>query len=201
MESHDGRTLKEASKGKLRILQRGGMKLALKLEQIFWSQLDDAARESKTTTSKLVFELLAKSPGAANRTALIRCFCLERARKSASLGRLSAESFDMLGIISACPTPVAVITSERKLAAFNPAFGSLADSLRSGAGQAIQLSFNEPLVKIQQAMIGAPHRIFVFQVGIKVGDSSAAYYRCRFAMADRNKGLQSLIVVFFEIQP
>lgn len=200
MESHYGRTLKEASKGQLRILQRGGVKLALKLEQIFWSQLDDAARESKTTTSKLVFEILAGSPGAANRTSLLRCFCLERARKLASLGRLSAESFDMLGIISACPTPVAVITSERKLAAFNPAFGTLAGSLRTGAGQAIRLSFNEPLIKIQQCMIATPNRIFAFQVGIQVGDSPATYYRCHFAMADHKKGLQSLIVVFFEVQ-
>jgi predicted DNA-binding ribbon-helix-helix protein len=200
MSTHEGRGLAEAGKTQLRILQRKGAKMAVRLENIFWSQLDDLAKDGKTTTSKLVFELLNSNTQTRNKTGLLRCFCLERARSKASINRLQAESFDMLGIIAACPSPVAVITPQRKIAAFNPAFGTLIGSMRANQdrGTAIQLSFSESVQKIQQSLLDQPTRISVFQVGIQVGEGKAQFHYCRFALADRSKGNESLIVLFFE---
>ncbi len=200
MSTHEGRGLAEAGVTQLRILQRQGIKMAVRLERIFWSQLDDLAREAKTSTSKFVFEILTANENTTNRTGLLRCYCLERARSKGSINRLQAESFDMLGIIAACPSPVAVITPHRKIAAFNPAFSSLI-TLMSGIqdrGTAIQFSFGESITKIQQNLIDYPTRISVFQVGIQIGSSTAQYYYCRFALVDRAKAKESLILLFFE---
>ena len=200
MSDHGNRSLEDAILTTLRILQRKGVKTAIRLENIFWSQLKDFAREDKVSTSKLAFDIIDRHKGAKNKTALLRCYCLERARMKASLKTLQAESFDMLGLIAACPTPVAIITPQRKISAFNPAFSELLDVLRgvTGKGQAIQLSFSEPLQKIQRLMIEQPRRIFVFQIGLQVGDAQVQYFFCRFAMADMAKAEQSLIVLFFE---
>jgi predicted DNA-binding ribbon-helix-helix protein len=200
MSTHEGRSLAEAGETQLRVLQRRGTKLAVRLERIFWSQLDDLAKDAKTSTSKLIFEILGANAGALNKTGLLRCFCLERARSKGSISRLQSESFDMLGIIAACPTPVAVITPQRKIAAFNPAFSNLITLMRGNQnrGMAIQLSFSESVPKIQQSLLDQPTRISVFQVGIQVGTGAAQYHYCRFALADRTKAGESLIILFFE---
>ena len=200
MNQRQGRNLQDASLTQLRILQRKGVKIAVRLENIFWSQLDDLARDDKVTTSKLVFDLFERNKETKNRTGLLRCYSLERVRSKVSVSSLNATSFDMLGLIAACPTPVAVITPQRKISAFNPAFGDLLGSIRgnSSKGLAIQLSFSEPLQKIQRYLIEQPRRIFVFQIGIQVGDTPVQYFFCRFALVDRSKGSQSLVVLFFE---
>jgi len=200
MNQRKGRDLQDASLTQLRILQRKGVKIAVRLENIFWSQLDDLARDDKVTTSKLVFDVFERNKGTKNRTGLLRCYSLERVRSKVSVSSLNAASFDMLGLIAACPTPVAIITPQRKISAFNPAFSDLVGSMRGslGKGMGIQLSFSEPLQKIQQLMIEQPRRIFVFQIGIQVGDAPVLYFFCRFALVDRSKGSQSLVVLFFE---
>lgn len=200
MNTHEGRGLAEAGITQLRILQRQGTKMAVRLERIFWSQLDDLAKDAKTTTSKLVFEILDANKGSINKTGLLRCFCLERARSKGSISRLQSESFDMLGIIAACPTPVAVITPQRKIAAFNPAFSNLITVMRGtqDRGTAIQFSFSESVQTIQQNLIDHPTRISVFQVGIQVSGGKPYFHYCRFALADRVKAKASLILLFFE---
>ena len=200
MDKSSNRTLAKATETRLRILQRRKAKHAVRLERIFWSQLDDLAREAKVSTSELVFGLFEDNSGTRNRASLLRCHCLDRARSQANQSRLLAQSFDLLGVIAACPTPVAVITPQRRISAFNPAFGELLETLRQGgdAGRAIHLSFSEPIQKIQQRLIDEPRRILVFQVGLRVGDGAPTYFLSRFALADRSQGLESLIVLFFE---
>ncbi len=200
--SASSRTLADAATGRLRIMQRKGVKAAIKLEEIFWSQLKDFAKEDKTTVSQLVFGIFDQNPGSGNRTALLRCYCIDRSRRMVSVNRLNAETFDMLALIAACPTPVALITPERKVVAFNPSFGDLLSSIRGDAkGRAIQFSFSVPLTRIHRSLIEQPRRITVYQIGILAGEAKSRQYLARFAMADRSKGLDSLLVVFFDDRP
>ena len=200
-EPHGGRSLGQAVETKLRVLQRHGVRMAIMLEKIFWSQLDELAKDKDTSTTKLVFDILAQYPKTRNRTGLLRCFCLEQARTRGSRERLQAESFDMLGVIAACPSPVAVITPQRKIVAFNPTFSKLMMTIRGSQdahGTAIQFSFSEAVPKIQAALLAEPRMLVAHQVGVQIGGGNAHYYICRFALADHSKGDQSLIIIFFE---
>lgn len=197
------KNLQDACTTRLRILQHKGTKAAIRLENIYWSQLSEYAAEDKLTVSQLVFSIFGTYADQANRTALLRCYCLDRNRRLLSAEKLQAQSFDMLAIIAACPTPVAVITPERRLAAFNPPFSNIVSELRekSTESRAIQLTFSEPMPLIQRRLIEQPMRIRSYQIGLRVGDGPPRFYGARFALADRAKGTASLLISFFEHQP
>lgn len=193
--------LEGASTTKLKILQSDGKKYAIKLEHVFWSQLTEFAKEDSTTLSKLVMAVLRHNPAIANKTSLLRCYCADRTRKKQSQNPILGHSFDLFALVAACPNPVAIITRERKISAFNPAFSILATALRETTRQhdrEIQLSFSQPLISIQTQLLDHPSDIRIIQLGVKVGDGTPRYFNARFAIADRSKGLESLIVIFLE---
>ncbi len=186
---------------RLKIIQRDGLRSAIKLETIFWSQLKDFAREDKVSLSELIYRIWDQGP-ARNRTALLRCYCLDRWRKNASLLQMHPARFDMLALIAACPTPVVIITPERKIAAFNPAFSTTIMTPRTaGPGgeksRALTITLSEPMRKLQLRLIDDARRIPVLQVGFQVGGRTT-YHKARCALADRTTGLESLIILFIE---
>ncbi len=182
----------------LRVLQRAKQKSAVKLERIFWSQLEDLARDDKTTLSKLVFDVVGRAANSQNKTSLLRCYALDRLRRGGANVRLKGQAFDLMALIASCPVPAALITSERKLTAFNPAFSDLIKSMRDqhARDRAIQLSFSEPLPKILLALREQPNNIRTYQIGLQLGDGKPGYFGARFALADRSKGVDSLIVIY-----
>lgn len=189
-----------AQRPALKILQHQGKRIAVKLEVIFWSQLAEIAKDRKTKTSRLVFDALAELPPGANKTSFLRCLCLDSLRRRQQpMQALTNQSFDMMAIIAACPAPVAIMTIERKLVAINPAFSELAGSLRLTAGasqRAINMSFSEAMPKIVSGLVKQPQNIRTYQVGIQIGDGTARQFPARFALADRSKEADSLIVVY-----
>jgi predicted DNA-binding ribbon-helix-helix protein len=184
----------------LKIIQRDGARSAVKLEAVFWSQLKDFAREDKVSLSELIYRIWDKEP-ARNRTALLRCYCLDRWRKNASLLQMHPARFDMLALIAACPTPVVIITHERKIAAFNPAFSAAILTPRTGGAgdksRALAITLSEPMRKLQQRLIDDARRIPVLQVGFQAGGRTS-YHKARCALADRSAGLASLLILFLE---
>ena len=193
--------LTAAANPALRIMQKSGRKSAVKLEAIFWSQLQDVAKEEKTSLSKLVFSILESDTGIRNKTSLLRCFAMDRLRRQSTRPQLEGQTFDLLALIAACPGPVAVITNERKLVAFNPSFSVLIKSVRTTGQQqdrAIQLSFSDPLPKILGRLLEEPLDIRSYHLGLQVGDNKPNYYNARFALADRSKKQDSLIVIYLE---
>ncbi len=111
---------------------------------------------------------------------------------------MEGQTFDLMALIATCPLPVAIITKERRLTAFNPAFSDLIKAMRRDQhkDRAIQLSFNEPLPRILTALTEQPNTIRNYQVGVQLGDSKPSYFSGRFALADRSKGDESLIVIY-----
>lgn len=187
--------------GEMRILQRGGLRMAIRLEKIYWAQLREFALDDDVKLSALIFGICAGVPDGTNRTAHLRCYCLDRLRRQSSQFRLSKLNFDMLAIIAACPTPVLVISSERKIVAFNPTFST--DVLKHADGQnrdnrqPVQLTFSEPVKSIQRKLIDFPRRISSFHVGVITGKGTS-HHRARFALLDRTLGLASHLIIYLE---
>jgi predicted DNA-binding ribbon-helix-helix protein len=190
-----------ASDTRLKIIQQQGRKYAIRLEAIFWSQLTDFAKEDKTTLSRFIFKVLDSAPKVVNRTSYLRCHCMDRMRRKQPLSALVGPAFDMLAFVSACPTPVAIVTGERRLVAFNPSFSVVIRDIQPASREqqrAINLSFSEPFPKIQKQLIDHPTDIKVYQLGLQVGSGLAQQFRARFALAEREKGASSLVAIFLE---
>jgi predicted DNA-binding ribbon-helix-helix protein len=190
-----------ASDAKLKIIQQKGKKYAIRLEIIFWSQLTEFAKEDKTTLSRLIFKILDTAVNVQNRTSHLRCYCIDRMRKKQPLSALIGPAFDMLAFVSACPNPVAIVTGERRLVAFNPSFSAIIRDIQPPSREpqrAINLSFSEPFPKIQKQLVDHPTDIKVYQLGLQVGTGQARQFRARFALAEREKGASSLVAIFLE---
>ncbi len=190
-----------ASDSKLKIIQQKGIKYAIRLETIFWSQLTEFAKEDKITLSRCIFRILDDYKHVQNRTSYLRCYCIDRMRKKQPLSALVGPAFDMLAFVSACPTPVAIVTGERKLVAFNPSFSAIIRDIRPSSREqqrAINLSFSESFPKIQKHLLEHPTDIKVYQLGLQVGTGQPQQFRARFALAEREKGTSSLVAIFLE---
>ena len=190
-----------ASDSKLKIIQQKGRKYAIRLETIFWSQLAEFAKEEKTTLSRFIFGVLDATGKLQNRTSHLRCYCIDRMRKKQPLSALIGPAFDMLAFVSACPTPVAIVTGERKLVAFNPSFSAVIRDIQPLAREqqrAINLSFSEAFPKIQKQLVEHPTDIKVYQLGLQIGTEQPRQFRARFALAERDKGSSSLVAIFLE---
>lgn len=111
-----------ASEPRQRILQRRHRRMSIRLEEVFWVQLEACAKEENVKLADLVFNLIENNIETENRSSLLRAFCVDWLRRRLFQARLSANQVDIQSILSACPLPCVIITQQRKLAAHNPAF-------------------------------------------------------------------------------
>ncbi len=122
--------LNECLEPRQRILQRNNQRVAIRLEEEFWDQLETCAQEEKRKLSSLLFDILENVPQNGNRAALIRVFCVRWLRQRLIQARQAAASSpDLQSILSACPTPCVIMTAEKAIIAYNNAF---AETIVSG---------------------------------------------------------------------
>ena len=109
-----------ASRPRQRILQRRHRRLSIRLEQVFWTQLETCAKEDGLKLADLVFAVAESE--SENRSSQLRAYCVDWLRKRLFQARLGASQVDIQQILAACPAPCVIITQQRRLAAHNPAF-------------------------------------------------------------------------------
>jgi predicted DNA-binding ribbon-helix-helix protein len=187
----------------LRVVQRRGRRMAIRLENIYWDQLLDLAQTDGITLNELIFRIVGDLDKSTNRTSALRAFCLHRLRQEMALSAMKSGSIDLAAIITACPLPVMVLTPERKIAAYNPAFatGILAPSRRGDDDEgksSLRLIFNQPFNQIIRQVHENPRKIIAGQIGFSTADAHTQR-RVRYAMADRSQGEKSHLIVFVEM--
>ena len=147
-----------ASGARQRILQRHQRRLSIKLEEIFWTQLESCAKEENLKLGDLVFTVVEDADEAANRSSLLRAYCVEWLRNRLFQARLAAGQVDIQLILGACPVPCVVITQQRKLAAHNPAFARevlgrlVPPDKRQNAENVVRLTLGKPFEAIADAV-------------------------------------------------
>lgn len=106
-----------------RIFQRNNQKIAVRLEEEFWNQLENCAREEKRKLSSLLFEILDNVQQSRNRASLIRVFCVRWLHQRLTQAKQATVSNpDLQAILSACPIPCVIMTAEKAIIAYNSAF-------------------------------------------------------------------------------
>lgn len=142
-----------------RIYQRNKKRLAIRLEEAFWLQLDDCAREDGRKLSELVFDVIDKASDGANRTSALRLYCLDWLRKRLAKTRSSGGNLDIQTALSACPSPCVIMTKEKAIVAYNTAFAQNIIAKLSGEakdvdkGRPLTFKLDTPLEQIHEDLL------------------------------------------------
>ena len=140
-------------KPRQRILQRDGKRISIRLEEEFWEQLEFCAKDEGVKLTDLVFGLIGDIE-AKNRTSLLRIYCARWMRRKVVQTFLTKSNADIQGILSSCPIPCVIVTSEKKLIAQNAAFSEkvlgslLSPDMWSDADTVVRFSLSKPIDRI-----------------------------------------------------
>ena len=108
-------------KPRQRILQRGGKRISIRLEEEFWEQLEFCAKDEGLKLADLVFRLITEN-SSVNRASLLRTYCARWMRKKLVRAHISNSNADIQGILTSCPIPCVIVSREKRLIAQNGAF-------------------------------------------------------------------------------
>lgn len=103
-----------------KIVQYKKKRYALRLEHVYWQQLEVLARRRQWRLGRLIAELDALHDGA-NLSSFIRGFCMVEAERDASRFRLMSGSFDLLDILRGCPASAILLNQDRLIIDVNQA--------------------------------------------------------------------------------
>lgn len=95
-----------------RIVQYKRRRYSLRLESIFWRQLEILAYRRRLKLGQLVAELSEACQGP-NLSSFVRGFCMVEAERDATRLRLASGSFDLLDILKGAPAPALLLTEHR----------------------------------------------------------------------------------------
>lgn len=112
-----------------RILQHGGRRYSVKLEQAFWACLEAVARREGMRLNELVAELAGRLDLGLGFAAALRLYCLtdtvealrEAERQVTDLS-LAGGTTDIAAIVAACPAPCMILAHDRSILRVNDAF-------------------------------------------------------------------------------
>ena len=202
LKKHDHKSPAELTRSTSRVFQKDGQRLSVRLEDIYWEQLDDIAETDSISLNSLVFRITEELPPSINKTAALRSYCLHRMRQEMVLTSIKTGNIDLAAIITACPVPVMVLTPERKIAAYNPSFVRQiltppGDEPVDDGRAPLRLTFSRPFNQIVKQIVDNPRSIIGGQIGFTIHERHSQR-RVRYALADRSRGEQSFIVVFIE---
>lgn len=184
-----------------RIFQRDKKRYAIRLEEGFWAQLEDCAREDGRKLSEFLFDAMGTAGKGENRTAALRLFCLGWLRERLVQARHSAGNLDIQTVLSACPSPCVIMTKEKAIIAYNTAFAQnivtrLAPGNGASAGSApMTFKLETPLEDIHASLLQGKVRHSDTQ-GAFVKEGKAIKVLARFCLLESNKGANTPLLCF-----
>ncbi len=140
-------------KPRQRILQRDGKRVSIRLEEEFWEQLEFCAKDEGVKLADLVFGVIGGAD-TTNRTSLLRIYCARWMRRKVVQTFLTKSNADIQGILSSCPIPCVIVSSEKRLIAQNTAFSEkvlgalLSPDMWRDADTVVRFSLSKPIDRI-----------------------------------------------------
>ena len=111
-----------------RIVQYQKRRFALRLEAIFWQQLERIAKKRGQRLGQLVAGLDEICQGV-NLSSFVRGFCMIEAEMENARYRLVAGGFDLIDVLRGCPAPALLLNDERMILEVNPALQRWVESV------------------------------------------------------------------------
>ena len=199
-ESSEEKSVRTQTSARLKVLQRDGVRVSIRMEEAFWTQLETAAREQKVKLGDLVFDIMDTAAPGDNKTSRLRTYCVLLLRQQLLRARLAANDANLPMVLAACPTPCFVINPARQLAGHNPAFArEILDDAQSEhaapPSERVAFAFSQPFDRIRRAMSDQPDRVFFDRIGIKQGEKQIVH-RVSLCLLSRKLGADSPVLAF-----
>ncbi len=180
-----------------RVLQHNGKRISVKLEDVFWEQLDEIASNQGQTLSLLVHQALKDAPPFLNKTSALRVFCLKNIQRKIHAAELNQTTTNLTGFLTACPFPVFVLSMARKITFHNRAFKDTflaqdPDDSNDFSGGSPRLTFSQPINRVFSYLNTHPLSVVTGQMGFTIGGESH-YNKVRYALINKTH-----LVVFVE---
>ena len=188
-----------ATETSMKVLQYEGIRLALRLEHIFWLQLDDLAQQAGTGLNKYVHQVLRNAGEGANRASVLRCHCLKAVRDDKIAVSLSAGHNNLTLLLTACPSPAFILKDERTIVAHNPAFaarflGELSDG-REDRKYYVRISYTRPFNKLREFLEQNPNKALNTLLVLSPGNDD---FNCRARLMLVGPQDNPFVMAFFE---
>jgi predicted DNA-binding ribbon-helix-helix protein len=107
-----------------RVLQHEGKKHALRMESVFWLQIEECAQSLNTRAASLISEIVSRCEEEANRTSAVRVYCINWLRERLKGLETKKLTLDLTPMLSACPTPAFLLASTGRLVMYNRSFSN-----------------------------------------------------------------------------
>jgi len=181
-----------------KVLQCKGVRIAIKLEHIFWVQLEELAKARNISLSKYVHKVLGEGEFEANRSSALRCHCLKLERDAKTAALLSQGDINITLMLIACPTAAFVLKDERTIAAHNPAFAArfITDPEIGQSGRTfIRISYMRPFSRIRDFLSQNPTKALNTMIILSVGETT---HNCRARLMLVGQGGDAFTLAFLE---
>ncbi|MGB5216231.1 MAG: ribbon-helix-helix domain-containing protein [Anderseniella sp.] len=188
-----------ATETSMKVLQCAGIRLALRLEHIFWLQLDELALQAGTGLNKYVHRVLGNAGDDANRASVLRCHCLKAARDDKVAASLLAGDIKLTLLLTACPSPAFILKDERTIVAHNPAFAARFLRRRGDGAEDrkyyVRISYTRPFNKLREFLEQNPNKALNTLLVLSTGHED---FNCRARLMLVGPQDKPFIMAFFE---
>jgi predicted DNA-binding ribbon-helix-helix protein len=182
----------------MKVLQRAGKRLAIKLEHIFWVQLEELADQARLSLAKYVHQVLGEASPDDNRASVLRCHCLKAARDAKTAAYLTEGDLNLTLMLTACPSPAFILKDERTIVAHNPAFASrFMTEIETGQGGRafVRISYTRPFTRLREFLQQNPNKALNTLLVLSTG---ARTHNCRARLMLAGHGPDAFVLVFLE---
>ena len=121
-ENKDSSQTKSAFEPRFRALTVDGRRRGVRLEQVYWSAIQEILSHENMTFSDLVVQLEADHPEAPNLTSLLRVHAMNWSMENLHVLRERTSIDEITKLVDACPTPAFVLSSNKRLRTYNNGF-------------------------------------------------------------------------------
>lgn len=182
----------------MKVLQRAGIRLAIKLEHIFWVQLEELAEQAHLSLAKYVHAALEEADPKDNRASVLRCHCLKTARDAKVAAFLSEGDLNLTLMLTACPSPAFILKDERTIVAHNPAFAAkfmAKADMRQGSRAFVRISYTRPFARLREFLQQNPNKALNTLLVLSTGNKT---HNCRARLMLAGQGPDVFVLAFME---
>ncbi|PLX32988.1 MAG: hypothetical protein C0605_17160 [Hyphomicrobiales bacterium] len=107
---------------RFRALTINGKRHGIRLENRFWTVLEEIAKEQMRPVADIIAEVDGANPDTKNLTSLMRLYALQWLSENLAKLRARTDIAKTGSVIQACPSPTFILSEKKKLHSFNAAF-------------------------------------------------------------------------------